>query len=428
MRIPALSTPRLGLHPATEGDLDTLWAIWRDPEVRRYLFDDVPVTRERAAEALEACLGQVVDGLGLWTVSTREASRTIGCVGLVKVEIEARYDPRLTGAVQPLVAIAPEHWGRGYAREAVRAVMRHGFSSLGLSRLAAVNDAPNLASERMLRALGFRPTGECDGPHYRMRTHELAREEFVDSPDGGLELRFIGSGDAFGSGGRFQTCLHLSGAGDPLLVDCGASSPVALKRAGVDPGEIGWILLSHLHGDHFGGLPFLILDGQFSRRTRALSVAGPPGVRERVEAAMEVLFPGSSRVTRRFATGFVELLDGAATTVGPARVTAFAVEHASGAPSYALRVEYGGKVFAYSGDTEWTERLVEAARGADLFVCEAYTFDRKIRYHLDYRTLRERLPDLGCRRVILTHMGPEMLGRLGEVDVEHAEDGQRVRL
>jgi ribonuclease BN (tRNA processing enzyme) len=243
-----------------------------------------------------------------------------------------------------------------------------------------------------------------------------------------VELQFLGSGDAFGSGGRLQTCLRLSGAGAPLLIDCGASSLIALKRAGADPAEIGWILLSHLHGDHFGGLPFLILDGQFSRRTRPLVIAGPPGVRQRVEAAMEVLFPGSTRVTRRFAVEFLELSEGVASAVGPARVTAFGVEHASGAPSHALRVEYAGKVVAYSGDTEWTENLVVAARAADLFVCEAYTFERKIRYHLDYRTLREHLPRIGCRRVILTHMGPDMLSHLGDAEIEHAEDGQRVAL
>jgi ribonuclease BN (tRNA processing enzyme) len=243
-----------------------------------------------------------------------------------------------------------------------------------------------------------------------------------------VELRFIGSGDAFGSGGRFQTCLHLSGAGEPLLIDCGASSLIGLKRAGVDPGGIGGVMLSHLHGDHFGGLPFLILDGQFSRRTRPLVVAGPPGVGPRVEAAMEVLFPGSTRVTRRFSVEFVELGERVASVVGPATVTAFPVVHPSGAPAYALRAQYGGKVIAYSGDTEWTESLVEAARGADLFVCEAYTFDRKVRYHLDYRSLAEHLPQIGCRRLILTHMGPDMLARLGEVDVERAEDGHTVRL
>src|SRR5262249_57592897 len=103
---------------------------------------------------------------------------------------------------------------------------------------------------------------------------------------GPVELQFIGSGDAFGSGGRFESWLLLRGAGEPVLIDCGASSLIALKRAGVDPTEIGCVLLSHLHGDHFGGVPFLILDGQFSRRARPLTVAGPPGVKTRVEAAM----------------------------------------------------------------------------------------------------------------------------------------------
>ncbi len=245
---------------------------------------------------------------------------------------------------------------------------------------------------------------------------------------GEVQLRFLGSGDAFGSGARFQTCLLLSGAGGSLLIDCGASSLIAMKRAGVDPGEIGWVLLSHLHGDHFGGLPFLVLDGQFSRRTRPLVVAGPPGTRARVEAAMEVLFPGSTRVERQFAVEFVELAERGARRIGPATVTPFPAQHESGAPSYALRVEYDGKVVVYSGDTEWTESLVEATRGADLFICEAYFFEKKIRFHLDYATLRDQRKRLECSRVILTHMSQDMLGRVPEVEMEWATDGQIVVL
>jgi len=243
-----------------------------------------------------------------------------------------------------------------------------------------------------------------------------------------VRLAFVGAGDAFGSGGRFQTCLLLTGGAEPVLIDCGASSLVALRRAGVDPGGIGAVLLSHLHGDHFGGLPFLILDGQFSRRVRPLAVAGPPGVRERVEAAMEVFFPGSTRVARRFETAFGEIAAGVPCRVGPATVTAHPAVHESGAPSYALRVEYGGKVIAYSGDGEWTEGLVDAARGADLFVCEAYSFDRKIRYHLDHATLAAHAARLDCRRIVLTHMGPDMLARRGESPFETAEDGHVVEL
>jgi ribonuclease BN (tRNA processing enzyme) len=238
-----------------------------------------------------------------------------------------------------------------------------------------------------------------------------------------VTLTFLGSGDAFGSDGRLQTCLALRGGGPTILLDCGASSLIGLKRGGIAPNDVAAVLLSHLHGDHFGGVPFLVLDGQFARRTTPLVVAGPPGVRERVERAMEIFFPGSTRVDRRFTVDFVELADRRAVDVAGARVTAFTVEHASGAPAYALRVEYGARTITYSGDSEWTEALVDAAREADCFVCEAYTFDRKVRFHLDYATVRAEAARFGARRIVLTHMGPSMLERRGEAAFECASDG-----
>lgn len=243
-----------------------------------------------------------------------------------------------------------------------------------------------------------------------------------------VTLTFLGSGDAFGTDGRLQTCLALRGGAATMLLDCGASSLVAMKRFGVAPNEVAAVVLSHLHGDHFGGLPFLILDGQFARRTTPLVVAGPPGVRERVERAMEVFFPGSTRIERRFGVDYVELGDRVPATVAGARVTAFAVEHPSGAPAYALRIEYGGRTLAYSGDTQWTESLVDAARGTDCFVCEAYTFDRKLPFHLDYATVRAEAARFGARRIVLTHMGPSMLERRAEAEFECATDGLVVSL
>lgn len=239
----------------------------------------------------------------------------------------------------------------------------------------------------------------------------------------GLRLRFLGSGDAFASGGRLQTCLCLEGPGSRVLIDCGATALVAMKRAGIDPRSVGCVLVSHLHGDHFGGVPFLVLDGQFGRRETPLVVAGPPGTPERVTAAMEVLFPGSSRAVRRFTTALVELAPGVPTVIGSLTVTGFPVDHASGAPPYALRVECAGRTVAYSGDTEWCEELVAAARGVDLFVCEAYTFERRVRYHLDHVTLARNLERIGARRVILTHLGPDMLAHRHEAAAECADDG-----
>ena len=244
-----------------------------------------------------------------------------------------------------------------------------------------------------------------------------------------MRIRFAGSGDAFGSGGRWQTCIHLSGDGQVLLVDCGATSLVALKTQGLDPNAVDAVVVTHLHGDHFGGLPFLILDGQFSRRSAPLQVAGPPGIRARLAEAMEALFPGASQVRRRFPVAITELrTDGRPASLRAATVRGWEVEHACGAPPLALRVELGGVSFAYSGDTQWTPALAEAARGADLFAAEAYTFDRPVRYHLDYQTLRAHLGEIGARRTVLTHMSAAMLARLADADIPAAYDGMIVDL
>jgi ribonuclease BN (tRNA processing enzyme) len=244
-----------------------------------------------------------------------------------------------------------------------------------------------------------------------------------------MRIRFVGSGDAFGSGGRWQTCIHLSAGGHVLLVDCGATSRVALKAQGLDPGAVGTVAVTHLHGDHFGGLPFLILDGQFTHRTAPLHVAGPPGIRKRLTEAMETLFPGSSHAHRRFEVRVTELAtDGTPTEFGAATVRGWEVDHASGGPPLALQVELGGTRFAYSGDTQWTPALAHAARGADLFAVEAYTFDRPIRYHLDYQTLRAHLGDVHANRVVLTHMSATMLARLADAELPAAYDGMIIDL
>jgi ribonuclease BN (tRNA processing enzyme) len=197
-----------------------------------------------------------------------------------------------------------------------------------------------------------------------------------------------------------------------------------MKRFGVDPAQIETILITHLHGDHFGGLPFFLLNSQFvGRRTRPLVIAGSPGLAARLEAAQEILFPGSSATAWRFDLQLVELPAGETATIGSFAVRPSTVVHASGAPAYALRVECNGKILAYSGDTEWIDTLFEVARDADLFICEAYTFERKLRYHLAYQTLMDHRVALGCRRLVLTHLSEDMLSRLASLEVEIASDG-----
>lgn len=242
---------------------------------------------------------------------------------------------------------------------------------------------------------------------------------------GEVSVQFLGTGDAFGSGGRFQTCIYVRSGETHVLIDCGASSLVAMKRFGVDPSLIDTILLTHLHGDHFGGLPFFIMDAQFvSGRKKPLVVAGPPGLEARIIETMEMLYPGSSQTPREFAVKFVELTEETSTMLGSLVVTPYGVVHPSGAPSYALRVACDDKVIAYSGDTEWTDTLIPAARGADLFICDCYFFEKGGWYHIDYQTLMQHLAELECGRLVVTHMNDQMLHRIQNLDVEGAEDGK----
>lgn len=246
---------------------------------------------------------------------------------------------------------------------------------------------------------------------------------------GAVSVTFLGSGDAFGSGGRFQTCIYVDNGATRFLLDCGASSLIAMKRQGLGPNLVDVILLTHLHGDHFGGLPFFILDAQLiSRRTDPLTIAGPQGLEPRIRDSMEVFFPGSSRMQLRFPLEFLELEEKRLTSIGPLKVTPFPVIHESGAPSYALRIACEGKVIAFSGDTEWTDELLPAAQGADLFICEAYFFDKKMKYHLDYETLNAHRTALGCQRLILTHMSEDLLSKVETLDADCAQDGTRIVL
>jgi ribonuclease BN (tRNA processing enzyme) len=245
-----------------------------------------------------------------------------------------------------------------------------------------------------------------------------------------LTVTFAGSGDAFGSGGRYQACIHLQpGRGlAPVILDCGATSLSALKRLRLDPGQVGAVFVSHLHGDHFGGLPFLILDGQFSRRTSPLTVAGPPGISQRLTDTMECLFPGSSRTPRRFDIRAIEIEPGATTTVAGVGVTAWEVNHPSGAPALALRLGLDGKAIAYTGDTAWTDTLLECSAGADLLIAEAYYRDKNIPYHLRLSDLHAHREQLTAKRIVLTHMSADMLDHPDPIAFQAAHDGLTLSL
>jgi len=244
-----------------------------------------------------------------------------------------------------------------------------------------------------------------------------------------MQLRFVGCGDAFGSGGRSNTCFHVTGEQVNFLIDCGASSLPAMKRAGIPRGDIDLILITHFHGDHFAGLPFFLLDAQFSRRTRPLIIAGPAGIETRLVQVMEALFEHSSKVKQKFELSVVALHPEQTQWFGAVGVTPYPVVHGdSGGPFLGLRVEAQGRTIAYTADTEWTETLIPLGRDADLLIAETYTYDKVVRNHLSLNALEAHLAEIRPKRLILTHMSDDMLSRLNALPYTAAHDGMVVEL
>ncbi len=247
-----------------------------------------------------------------------------------------------------------------------------------------------------------------------------------------MEITIVGSGDAFGTGGRAHTCFRARSGEAGALVDFGAASISSWKKLGLSFDSVDLIAFSHLHGDHFGGLPFLLLDCQFvERRTKPLLIAGPPGTRDRLDALFELLFPGNARMNWGFAWRVDEIQPGAVAKAGAFELESFPVVHAAGSIATGLRLGDGRSVFAYSGDTAWTETLLAIAAEADLFICECYSGDKPVPNHMDWPTLKTKLPGFTAKRVMVTHMSASALAQIADMEAAGlmiAYDGQTIEL
>ncbi len=244
-----------------------------------------------------------------------------------------------------------------------------------------------------------------------------------------VRVHFLGSGDAFSAGGRHQAGYLVQAPSGCFLLDCGATTLTAMKRLDIDSGSIDCIFISHLHGDHFVGIPFLLLEYHYEqRRKRPLRIAGPPGTPERVRALFRATYKEFAAQPLPFPVEFTEMAPGTPVSLAGLRVEPFRVPHQQNEISLGLTVHVAGRTIVYSGDTGWTEDLITRSQGADLFICECSYFETRQPFHLDYPRLAENRDRFGAKRIVLTHLGREVLRRRSEIEMEVGSDGLVVDL
>jgi ribonuclease BN (tRNA processing enzyme) len=239
-----------------------------------------------------------------------------------------------------------------------------------------------------------------------------------------VRVQFVGTGDAFGSGGRFQTCILVDGSQTRFSMDFGMTSLTALKQQDIKHTSIDVILITHLHGDHCGGVPFLLMDSMLAaKRSHPLTIAGPKKTESCIVKMCDAMLPGMEVMQPKFDIEYVELEVGEPNQIRDLVVTPRHVRHTWQTNPTALRVEVDNKVVSYTGDGSYTEELAKVGHDADLLIAESYFYQKPIKWHLNYYDIVAHKEDFRAKRTILTHMHEEMLVQAENVPEETAYDG-----
>lgn len=250
-----------------------------------------------------------------------------------------------------------------------------------------------------------------------------------------VTLTVLGSADAFNAGGRGHSCYLLEDGAGSATVDFGPTAMASLKRLGREANDLDAVYLTHLHGDHFGGLQTLLVDAYYRGfRTRPLLIAGPPGTRARVNELFALCYRSIAARPPAFALNVHEYEPGQALELAGRKLTIFQADHQNPPDEVAcvLRIEVGGRALAFSGDTGWTPALVEASKNTDLFVCECSNYAQEVPQHITWTQLKPHLGELSAKKLVLTHLSEEMRAHADDVrrdaPVFIAEDHLRFEL
>lgn len=243
-----------------------------------------------------------------------------------------------------------------------------------------------------------------------------------------IKIKFLGSGDAFSSRGLFNSCYYVSSPVGNFLVDCGATALTALKRYNISTNDIDYIIITHFHGDHFAGLPFVLLDaGYVAKREKPLTIITPTGGKKIITELANILYPGTDLI-EGIQVKFLEFEDGDLNLATFVKISILPVIHKEEALPHGVKLEVMDKIIAFSGDTGWNDNIPALSNRSDVFICECTSYNKELSGHLNYQVLLKNISLLNTRRLVLSHLGEDLLANRGNVKHELAEDGKEIWL
>ena len=219
-----------------------------------------------------------------------------------------------------------------------------------------------------------------------------------------LELSFLGSGNAFAIGGRYWSGFVANGR---YVFEAPPTLLPHLKRLGIPLADIRAIFISHFHGDHFLGLPFLFLDHLYlTPRRDDLFIVGPPGIEAKSEGLADMAFPDLGHADAGYRRVYLEAQPGADQRLGDAGFRALRMRHAGEKlQCFGYKLRLDDKTVAYTGDTEMCDEILLLAEGSDVLVMDCSYCEGKGPEHLGLEGALEVRKRASPRTVIiLTHM------------------------
>jgi len=237
------------------------------------------------------------------------------------------------------------------------------------------------------------------------------------------KLTVLGCGDAFASGGRSTTAFLIENGDHYVLLDCGASTLVRLKSLDFRLDKLKTIIITHFHGDHYAGIPFLIISNKFEWDGKLeWTIMGPPGLKNQIRMLQNAMYPGTGILVDELNLSFVEFAS-ESIHLDELTVKALPVKHSPLSIPHGVRMACSGRILAFSGDTEWHDNLLELGRNADVFIMECFKDRESVDGHLSLKNIEENASQINCKRILLSHMSNDVL-QLSSTPFERLYDGQ----